>query len=331
MHKIIDEQGKRFELYSYAKEEELERIVVKQADAVFGPRGIYFDVKRRLGKPKKGAAVPDGYYLDLMFHEEPKLYFVEVELGSHDVYGHIGEQILRFSLCSETDRHRIKTVLLDEIEKDAVKRAKINDYLRNSSFGNVNALLDRVVFDARASAFIVIDEATPELDGVLAQLRMETEVIEVQTYGFGEERLHRIASPREEMLADSKAIADADALDTLVVPAREDGFQEQFIHNRRWFAVRIASSMLDKIRYIAAYRVSPISAVTHVAEVERIDKYGDTNKYILYLKEGSVRPLKPVRLSSGKGFAPQAPRYTSLARLERAETLAALWDSNANG
>lgn len=42
--------------------------------------------------------------------------------------------------------------------------------------------------------------------------------------------------------------------------------------------------MLSKIQYIAAYQVAPVSAITHVAEVERIEKYKDTGKYILYFK-----------------------------------------------
>ena len=33
---------------------------------------------------------------------------VEVELNSHDVYGHIGEQILRFGISTETDKYKLK-------------------------------------------------------------------------------------------------------------------------------------------------------------------------------------------------------------------------------
>lgn len=50
---------------------------------------------------------------------------MEVELNSHDVYGHIGEQILRFGISTETDKYRIKNCLLDDVNKDADKGKKL--------------------------------------------------------------------------------------------------------------------------------------------------------------------------------------------------------------
>ena len=37
--------------------------------------------------------------------------------------------------------------------------------------------------------------------------------------------------------------------------------------------------MLDKIKYIAAYRTQPVSAITHYAPVSRIEPYGEGGKY----------------------------------------------------
>ena len=44
--------------------------------------------------------------------------------------------------------------------------------------------------------------------------------------------------------------------------------------------IRISSSMLNRIKYIAAYQVAPISAITHLAEVAKIEKYKDANLII---------------------------------------------------
>jgi hypothetical protein len=114
---------------------------------------------------------------------------------------------------------------------------------------------------------------------------------------------------------------DPAEIDTIVVPAREDGFKETFLGENMWRAVRIHSSMIPKIRYLATYQVAPESAITHIAEVARIEPWKDSGKYALYFKE-AARKIGPLKLvSGGKVAAPQASRYTSFARLQKAKTL----------
>lgn len=159
----------------------------------------------------------------------------------------------------------------------------------------------------------------------MAQLTMTTEVIEAQTYVCGDKKLHRFTPFKDEVLTDLPANSDADELDTIIVPAREDGFNEEFLKNDRWYAIRISSAMIDKIKYIAAYQVAPISGITYVAEVDRIEKYKDTNKYIVMFKSGSVRKINKVVLGQKKGLAPQAPRYSSYKTIVSAKSLDDLW------
>ncbi len=326
MYKILDEAGNVYTQYTYAKEADFERMIVANADRIFGSAGIYFDIKKLIGKPKKGATIPDGYYLDLTFHNDPRLYLVEVELNSHDVYGHIGEQILRFGISTETDKYRIKNCLLDDVNKDADKGKKLESYFLRSRYSNINELLDKVIFENKPSAIIVIDKATDELYHVMAQLTMSTEVIEAQTYVCGDKKLHRFTPFKDEVMTDLPSDVDADELDTIVVPAREEGFNEEYLKNNRWFAIRISSAMIDKIKYIAAYQVAPVSGITYIADVDRIEKYKDTNKYIVYFKDGTVRKINKVSLGKKKGLAPQAPKYSSHKAILTAKTLDELWD-----
>jgi hypothetical protein len=326
MYKIVDDLKNSYSLYQYASEAEYEKMVVAYADQIFGEKGIYFDIKKRIGKVKKGAAIPDGYYLDLMFHDNPTLYFVEVELSDHDVYGHIGEQVLRFAISSEIDKHNIKTILIEDINKDKEKQKKLEAFFKHSPYNNVNELLDKLIFDNEVSVIIVIDSATDELNRVLSKIRIPADVIEAQSYICGDKMLHRFSLFQDEVIADLPSNGDYDELDTIVVPAREDGFKEEFIDNHRWYAIRISSTMLDKIKYIAAYQVAPTSAITHVAEVDRIEKYKDTNKYIVFFKEGTTKQVSKVVLPVGKtSKAPQAPRYTSFGKLSDAKDLSDLW------
>ena len=84
----------------------------------------------------------------MKFHEDPTLYFVEIELSSHDVYGHIGEQILRFAISSDLSKHKIKTILLEDIDKDPEKHKKLQDFIQASSaFKNANELMDNLIFE----------------------------------------------------------------------------------------------------------------------------------------------------------------------------------------
>lgn len=155
----------------------------------------------------------------MTFHNDPRLYLVEVELNSHDVYGHFGEQILRFGISTETDKYKLKNLLLTAVNDDASKKKKLSAFFTKSKYDNINELLDKVIFENKPAAIIVIDEATDELYNVMAQLTMATEVIEAQTYVCGDKKLHRFSPFKDEVMTDLPANTDADDLDTIIVPA----------------------------------------------------------------------------------------------------------------
>jgi hypothetical protein len=115
------------------------------------------------------------------------------------------------------------------------------------------------------------------------------------------------------------------AIDTVVVPARKNSFQKIFLGQNMWHEIGIHSSKLEIIRYLAAYQTSPVSAITHVAEVISIKPWKDTQKFALYFK-GTIKEIKPIPLSPrGRGAGIQRSRYTSYARLIKAKTLADLF------
>lgn len=105
------------------------------------------------------------------------------------------------------------------------------------------------------------------------------------------------------------------------MPALEEGFNETFLGEDWWYAIRISSAMLGRIKYIAGYQTAPVSAITHYAEVASIDKYKDTNKYIVYFKE-KAKKIGPIKLlKDSKGLVPYSPRYTSFSKLVKAKSL----------
>lgn len=103
-------------------------------------------------------------------------------------------------------------------------------------------------------------------------------------------------------------------LDTIIVPAQEDGFKRVFIGENCWYAIRIGGGKLNDIKYIAAYQTAPISAVTHYAEIESIEPYGDGGKYKLNFVAQAI-PIGPIKFTGGKQGTLQSARYTTYDKL----------------
>jgi hypothetical protein len=113
-------------------------------------------------------------------------------------------------------------------------------------------------------------------------------------------------------------------LDTVVVPAQQDGFDEVFLGENCWYAIRISGGMLSKIKYIAAYRTQPESRVTHYAPVARIEPYGEQGKFKLIFAE-PAKPIGPIPFADAPQGSMQGPRYTSFEKLIKAQKLTDLF------
>jgi len=108
--------------------------------------------------------------------------------------------------------------------------------------------------------------------------------------------------------------------DTIIVPANQEGFEEVFIGQDCWYAIRIGGGMLSRIKYIAAYQTRPISAITHIASVDHIEAYGDSGKYKVVFAE-AAEEMTPIPYGDAPGGSMQGPRYTSYELLKDATTL----------
>ena len=108
--------------------------------------------------------------------------------------------------------------------------------------------------------------------------------------------------------------------DTIIVPAKEEGFNRVFLGENAWYAIRIAAGKIPKIKYIAAYQAQPISAITYVAPVAKIEPYGDKGKYRLIFSEPAKR-IGPIPFGSAPSGFMQGPRYTTYQKLQKAKTV----------
>lgn len=315
-------------------EKDLEEAVIDAAPTLFGPSRIYIDAKRRIGARGKKQNIPDGYLIDLTSKKEPRLYVVENELARHEPLKHIAVQILEFSLAFETAPLRVKEVVKESLAQDTAGWQLCVSYAAENGFENIDYLLERMIYPRDAfNALVIIDDMPDDLETVLmSRFKFPVEVITLQRFCSTEgQRLYQFEPFLQDLVEpagdDEKKwtgigyTLDPSEIDTIVVPAREEGFDETFIGEQCWYKIRIHSSMIPKIKWIAAYRVAPISAITHVAPVKSIEQFEDTNKYILYFSEPAHK-ISPIKLvPNGDVKAPQAPRYTSMERLNSAKTL----------
>lgn len=336
MSQVITTSGGRYTQTPYESEASLERAIIQLQAELFGPNRFYLDVKRKIGAKGRTQNIPDGYLLDLS-GTKPRLYVVENELAAHDPLRHIAVQILQFSLSFESEPLGVKRVLIDALNNDPRARAACEQYATLRSYRGVDHLLEHLVFDSPFSALVIIDEMPDGLEKILSEkFRFGVEVLELRQF---ENDQHNKAYSYEPFLADlnadvpaalalthgTTAALDTSELDTVVVPAREDGFEEVFIGENRWYQVRIHGSMRPQIKYIAVYQVAPVSAITHIAPVRSIEPWKDTDKFVLNFSE-PAKPIGPISLlKSGRIKALQNLRYTTRTRLLSSKTLDDVW------
>ena len=109
--------------------------------------------------------------------------------------------------------------------------------------------------------------------------------------------------------------------DTIVVPAHQEGFDKAFIGEKAWWAIRIAAKHRDKLKWIAVYQVTPICAVTYVAQIAQIEPFGDEGKYKLLFTGPPTKLNQPIPFADAPAGAMQGSRYTSYEKLLAAKTV----------
>ncbi len=316
-------QNKLFEPYEFNDENEFEKSIIENTSDIFGFDAIYIDIKKRIGKDNI-LSIPDGYLIDFSFQKDPRLYIIENELARHDPYKHIGQQLLKFAISYKASGRNIKKFLLQSIMKNGKHKTRVEDGFTKAGYRNIDDFLEDIIFEKPVASIVIIDEITSELENVLNQLSMKTDILEFRTYVCGTQKIHRFTPFQQEIrtfVETKEKKINIEDLDTLVVPANKEGFNEVFLGESCWHAIRISSSMVERIKYIAGYQTLPVSAITYYAEVSKIEKYKDTNKYIVFFKE-KAKKIGPINLPKDfKGFVPYSPRYTSYSKLRNAKNL----------
>lgn len=121
---------------------------------------------------------------------------------------------------------------------------------------------------------------------------------------------------------DIKGLSTVADIDTIIVPTGKtgQGFEEVFIDQNCWYWVRLSEEKRKTLRYIAAYRPSPESAISHVAEIDSIEPYGPEGRYKINFK-GNAKSISPIPFGTAKSGAMQGPRFCNWNELQKCEDL----------
>jgi hypothetical protein len=320
--------GKAYRQVDYESEADLETAIIEVQHHLFGSNRFYLDVKNKIGTKGSIQNIPDGYLLDLS-GSKPRLYVVENELQAHDPLRHIAVQILQFSLYFKGERLGVKKVLVRAIETRPEVRKACDEYAARRQFRNFDHLLEYLV-ESPFSALVIIDAMPENLETVLSKkFNFGVEVLELARYkNESGECVYHFEPFLEEVVGESVSLETAavpelspDEIDTIIVPAKADGFQETFLGEHRWYAVRIHGSVRSQIKYIAGYQVAPVQTVTYFAQVKSIEPWKDSGKFVLNFSE-PAQQIGPIPLvKGGRVKPPVAPRYTTHERLLKAKNL----------
>src|SRR5208337_479665 len=302
---VIWVAGKSYRRVDYESEADLETAIIEVQNRLFGSNRFYLDVKNKIGAKGSIQNIPDGYLLDLS-GIKPRLWVVENELQAHDPLRHIAVQILQFSLSFESARLGVKRVLVRALQDRVDVRKVCEEYATRRGFRNFDHLLEDLV-ESPFSALVIIDAIPENLETVLSKkFNFGVEVLELVRYeGEDGERVYHFEPFLEDVVGEvaspertATPVRSPDEIDTVVVPAREEGFQETFLGEHRWYQVRIHGSVRPQIKYIAGYQVAPIQAITHIARVKSIEPWRDSGKFVLNFSE-PAQPIGPIPLVKG--------------------------------
>jgi len=320
--------SKKYNLIEYENEKQLENLISQNADNIFGKSSCLLMTKKRIGNNSNGiSTIPDGYLLDLSLHEEPMLYYVEVELSKHSVTKHIIPQLSKFHAASANDKQSIMNTILESINLNSEYKSRIRRFLEKSKkFENINALINHLVIETPLEVIIVIDNKVESIEEVLNVLKVKTHIIEFNTYELEGDYIFNFEPFQNDILDSDPLANDLDLIDTIVVPAREDGFQNVFLNENRWYSLRISDKVKSKLKYIAAYQTSPVKKITHYAEIKSIDNFENSGKLVVTFKDKAKELTKPLELGPGNnsGFL-QAPRYTVFSKILSSKYANDLW------
>jgi len=117
--------GRKYISAAFENEEEIERVVLENAEYIFGPDSIM--LPKSLIRSADGAGtIPDGYAIDFSTR---RWFIVEAELSSHTVWGHIAPQVSKQIVAAQqpSSRKLLIEIAINKIRDDLSLKERIEE------------------------------------------------------------------------------------------------------------------------------------------------------------------------------------------------------------
>jgi len=122
---MIIVNNRKFLPAAFENEQEIERVVIENAEYIFGPDSIM--LPKSLIKSADGVGtVPDGFAIDFASRS---WFIVEAELSSHSVWGHIAPQVSKQIVAAQqpASRKLLIEVVINRIREDDSLKERIDE------------------------------------------------------------------------------------------------------------------------------------------------------------------------------------------------------------
>jgi hypothetical protein len=267
------------------------------------PRDRWAEVKARSELARPGVYILLGYEEDELKNERPVAYIgqtdnLKARIEGHDLKKEWWDRAILF-LSANDGLNRAHTTWL---EWELIQRA-------------ASAKRCRLENRAEPGEPNLIESEKADTRGFLNELLRLMPVMGVHVF-----EMPKLPAPAA-LAAAGLAPEPRDIRDTIIVPAQREGFERVFLGENAWWAIRVAEKHRPNLKWIASYQTLPVAAVTHLAEIDHFEPYGDTGKWKVVFKAQAAPLERPIPFGEAPSGAMQGPRYTTRAALLSAKTL----------
>jgi hypothetical protein len=229
--------------------------------------------------------------------------------------------MLQFATQFSDGSYQVKEILMKTLDENDELRAHAHVLAQyHNRFPNLSDALDFALYKNDFGFVIVIDDIAEDLSSVIGELARKPEIITLKKFQSED---GKVAYLFDELLgevteAKSSKVEKIVDIDTIVCPARPEGFKSAFLEKKAWWAVRVSPAIIPRLKYVAMYEKKPISAINWAGRIESIEPFEETGKYKIFLSE--IFRIGPIIMDQPR-LAPQAPRYTRFDLVEKGKSL----------